>query len=404
MGAAKLPGPAAAGPWAAVVLAAGQSRRFRGLKQIAPVAGCPMVIHPVRAALQAGASRVVVVTGWGRSRVETALAPLRQRGLPVETAFNPHFARGMAASLRAGLEALGPRWPVAVVLLADQPRVDASVVGTLIRAARASPGGASAVRYPSGEAGVPAAFTRKLWPRLQGLSGDSGARAVLRTLSGVTVLDVPAAVLEDVDTPEAYRAIGRGVTSRAPDFTAGGPGCGRGTAMAPIVCLVGVSDSGKTTLIVRLVEHLVGRGIRVATVKHASHGFQMDQPGKDSYRHFHAGAEAVLVSSPGAYALVARRPDREEGPLEELLPLLPPVDLVLVEGFKGSAFPTIEVHRQGSGRERIPHLAHRVAVVSDQPVNEDLPWFHLDDTEGIADLVLRVAGLAGAGEPGPGHP
>lgn len=404
MGVAGVPGTEAAGAWAAVVLAAGQSRRFRGLKQVAPIEGWPMVVHPVRAALHAGASRVVVVTGWGRARVEAALAPLRRRGLPVETAFNPHFARGMAGSLRAGLEALGPRWPVVAVLLADQPRVDASLVAALVQAARISAGGAAAVRYPGGEAGVPAAFTRKLWSRLQSLRGESGARAVLRALSGVTVLDVPAAVLVDVDTPETYRAMGTGVTARAPGFRAGGPGCGRGAAMVPVVCLVGVSNSGKTTLIVRLVEHLVGRGIRVATVKHASHGFEMDRPGKDSYRHFHAGAEAVLVSSPGAYALVARRPEREEASLEELLSLLPPVDLVLVEGFKGSSFPTIEVHRQESGRERIPHLAHRVAVASDRPVNEGLPWFHLDDIEGIADLVLRVAGLAGAGEPGPGHP
>ncbi|BAS27002.1 molybdopterin-guanine dinucleotide biosynthesis protein B [Limnochorda pilosa] len=388
-----------AGPaWGAVVLAAGQARRFGTLKQVLPVRGRPMFLHAVGAALEAGAAQVCVVTGAGREAVEAALSPLRARGLPVEPVFNPEFASGLAGSLRVGLAALAPQCQVAVVLLADQPGVGAGLVAALVRAARSTASGAAAVSYPGGDVGVPAAFGRKLWPRLETLRGDAGARSIVRSLEGVVALEAPPPALADVDTPEAYRALRHagGAFASVGQAEAGAQvRPGREGSMVPVVCLVGPSGSGKTTLLVRLVEDLVGRGLRVATVKHASHGFQMDRPGKDSHRHFHAGAEAVLISSPEGYALVGRHRE-EEPPLEALLPLLPPVDLVLVEGFKGSAFPSIEVHRRASGKPRIRDLENRIAVASDEPVEPGLRRFGLDDVQELAEFILATTGLTAA--------
>ena len=129
--------------------------------------------------------------------------------------------------------------------------------------------------------------------------------------------------------------IGRkGKAPRADNVESAGP---------PVLCVVGFSGSGKTTLLVQLVTNLTRRGLRVATIKHDVHGFDMDQPGKDSWRHKQAGAAATVVTSPKQIGMVMDA-DHDHQPLE-LIPLLPAVDIVLVEGFKRSDLPKIEVFR-----------------------------------------------------------
>ncbi|MCI0431884.1 MAG: molybdopterin-guanine dinucleotide biosynthesis protein B [Rhodospirillales bacterium] len=164
--------------------------------------------------------------------------------------------------------------------------------------------------------------------------------------------------------------------------------------------LVGYSGSGKTTLMVRLIPELVGRGISVSTMKHAHHGFDVDQPGKDSYEHRQAGATEVLVSSARRWALMHENRDGPEpGPLE-LIARMTPVDLLLIEGFKREAHDKLEVWRKATGK---PLLAQDdrtiVAVASDGPVpGITIPVLDLNDVPAIADFIAAHCGLARAGD------
>lgn len=155
----------------------------------------------------------------------------------------------------------------------------------------------------------------------------------------------------------------------------------------PLVCIVGYSGSGKTTLVVRLVSCLARRGLRVGTIKHDRHGFQIDHPGKDSYRHKEAGAAASVISSPTQIALVADT-DHDRTP-EELLTMLPDMDIVLAEGFKRAPLPKIEVFRPETGKDPAcqgdPHL---LAVVSDAPIDWGLRRFAVTDTDDLADYLI----------------
>ncbi len=163
--------------------------------------------------------------------------------------------------------------------------------------------------------------------------------------------------------------------------------------------LAGWSGSGKTTLVVRLIPALCRRGITVSTVKHAHHGFEVDQPGKDSYEHRHAGAREVLVTSAERWALMGELRGAAEPTMAEMLARMSPVDLVLVEGFKREAHDKLEVYR---ARDRRPPLcrddARIVAIASDAPeapalTDVGLPCLHLDDVEAIADFILAHCGL-----------
>ncbi len=155
----------------------------------------------------------------------------------------------------------------------------------------------------------------------------------------------------------------------------------------------GFSGAGKTTLIVRLIPELNRRGFSVSTIKHAHHGFDLDQPGKDSYEHRSAGAHEVLVASAKRLALMRELRGAREPTLAELLRLLQPVDLVLVEGFKRDALPKIEVYRAANGKPPIhPQDDNVVALVSDgaDPPSR-LPHASIDDMAAVADLVLAHA-------------
>ena len=162
-----------------------------------------------------------------------------------------------------------------------------------------------------------------------------------------------------------------------------------------IIGFVGWSGSGKTTLIVRLIPVLLARGVRVSTIKHAHHDFEIDQPGKDSFEHRAAGAGEVLVSSARRWALIHEHRSAPEPNLEELIAHLGPVDLVIVEGFKGHAHDKIGVHRKGNRAPLRAPDAHVIAVASDEPLPEvTLPVLALDDAPAIAEFIIAHCGLA----------
>ena len=160
----------------------------------------------------------------------------------------------------------------------------------------------------------------------------------------------------------------------------------------PVLCIVGFSGAGKTTLITGLVAALTRQGIRVATIKHDVHGFEMDKPGKDSWRHKRAGAAATLVTSPKQIGMVMDV-DRDHHPLE-LLPFLAGMDIVLVEGFKRAELPKIEVFRPENNKPPAckddPNL---LAVVCDASLEWNVPKYQPDDFEGIAQFICGQFGL-----------
>jgi molybdopterin-guanine dinucleotide biosynthesis adapter protein len=160
--------------------------------------------------------------------------------------------------------------------------------------------------------------------------------------------------------------------------------------------LAGWSGSGKTTLMTALIPEFVARGIRVSTIKHAHHAFDVDQPGKDSWRHRQAGASEVLVVSERRWALMHELRDAPEPGLDELLERITPVDLLLVEGFKRHPHPKIEVYRPALGKPVLhPEDRFVVAVASDEELpGLPLPWLPLGDTAAIADFIIRHDGRA----------
>jgi molybdopterin-guanine dinucleotide biosynthesis protein B len=160
-----------------------------------------------------------------------------------------------------------------------------------------------------------------------------------------------------------------------------------------IIGLAGWSGSGKTTLITKAIPRLIARGRTVSTLKHAHHGFDLDQPGKDSFMHRTAGATEVAISSAKRFAILHELRDQPEWDLPALLVKLSPVDLVLVEGFKRDRFPKLEIHRVANGKPLLhPDDPHIVAVASDQPLPQaKVPVVDLNDIEAIVDLLWAHA-------------
>ena len=160
--------------------------------------------------------------------------------------------------------------------------------------------------------------------------------------------------------------------------------------------LAGWSGSGKTTLLVNLLPVLVGRGLRVSTLKHAHHGFDVDKPGKDSYAHRAAGATEVMISSANRFALMHELRSAPEPTVEELIAHMTPVDLLLIEGFKAHAHDKMEVHRPALGKPLLAaEDATYVAVASDAPIaGLRIPRIDLNDVEAIADFIVAHCGLA----------
>jgi molybdopterin-guanine dinucleotide biosynthesis adapter protein len=157
----------------------------------------------------------------------------------------------------------------------------------------------------------------------------------------------------------------------------------------------GWSGSGKTTLIEKLIPILVRRGLRVSLLKHAHHTFDVDQPGKDSYRHRHAGASEVLVTSSRRWVLMHELRGAQEPSFEEQVKHLSPCDLVIVEGFKFAPIPKMEVWRAETGEALLhPNDSHIVGIATDAPLQSKLPVLQLNDQDGIAAFILGHLKLA----------
>ena len=159
-----------------------------------------------------------------------------------------------------------------------------------------------------------------------------------------------------------------------------------------VIGIAGWSGAGKTTLLTRVIPCLTARGLRVSTIKHAHHEFDIDQPGKDSHTHRQAGATEVLVSSANRFALMHELRGNREWTLDALLEKLSPVDLVLVEGFKTPAHPKLEVFRAAVKKPPLhPQDENIVAIASDKPLEAKVPVVSLDDIEAVSDILVTKA-------------
>ena len=172
-----------------------------------------------------------------------------------------------------------------------------------------------------------------------------------------------------------------------------------------VLGVAGWSGAGKTTLIVALLPRLRARGLRVSTIKHAHHGFDIDRPGKDSFRHREAGAHEVLVASGLRWALL-HEVDGPEPSLADLLTHLAPVDLVLVEGFRGTPGAKLEVYRPAVGQPPLwPERPDVLAVASDTALPDcDRPVLPLADADAVAAWIAELLPTLAPGLPLPGLP
>lgn len=158
--------------------------------------------------------------------------------------------------------------------------------------------------------------------------------------------------------------------------------------MIPIISVVGKSNVGKTTLLVKLLPELKNRGYRIATVKHDVHGFSIDQPGKDTWKHAQAGADTVVISSPRKIAIMENV--EKEKTLDEIAEKLDHIDLIITEGYKRQDKPKIEVFRSVISDTLLCEKEELFAVVTDQPLDVGVPEFAPDDSAGIVDLIEEL--------------
>jgi molybdopterin-guanine dinucleotide biosynthesis protein B len=158
--------------------------------------------------------------------------------------------------------------------------------------------------------------------------------------------------------------------------------------LPPIVSVVGKSGSGKTVFLEKLITVLKSRHLRIGIIKHDPHGFDIDQPGKDSWRHAQAGSDVVVLSSPAKLAMI-RRLDGEMTLDHIVNAFLPDVDLVITEGYKRGPKKKIEVSRRERGRELVSPPEDLVAIVTDQSFDLAVPQFGLDEMERVADFITQ---------------
>jgi molybdopterin-guanine dinucleotide biosynthesis adapter protein len=158
--------------------------------------------------------------------------------------------------------------------------------------------------------------------------------------------------------------------------------------------IIGYKNAGKTSLVERLITEITGRGFTVSTVKHAHHAFDLDHPGKDTFRHRQAGAGQVMLSTGARWVLMTELRGTQEPDLTDLLARMDPVDLILIEGYKRDRHPKIEVHRAVTGHPLIaPGDATVRAVACDTVMDVTVPLLDLNDTGAVADFILQQVGL-----------
>ncbi len=156
--------------------------------------------------------------------------------------------------------------------------------------------------------------------------------------------------------------------------------------MIPVISIVGRSNCGKTTYLEKLIIEMKRRGYKVATIKHDVHGFEIDQPGKDSWRHAQAGADVVCISSPQKMAMIKQV--AQELPLDVVVSYISDVDIIFTEGYKRENKRKIEVFRQVSGDGPLCAKAELLAFVSDKAYYEDVPYFSLEDAAAMANFLV----------------
>ncbi|HWR45048.1 molybdopterin-guanine dinucleotide biosynthesis protein B [Sporomusa sp.] len=155
--------------------------------------------------------------------------------------------------------------------------------------------------------------------------------------------------------------------------------------MIPIISVVGRSNSGKTTYLEKLIAELKRREVKVAVIKHHHHDFEIDKPGKDTWRHAQAGADIVCLASPHKVAMI-RKTDQELS-LDQVVGYIDNVDIIITEGYKQESKPKIEVYRHAAGNEPLGVKPELLAVVSDTLLYEDVPHFQLDDPAAMAGFL-----------------
>ncbi len=161
-----------------------------------------------------------------------------------------------------------------------------------------------------------------------------------------------------------------------------------------VLGIAGYSGSGKTTLLEKVIPLLRAHGLRISVIKHAHHNFDIDRPGKDSFRHREAGAQEVLIVSGHRWALMHELREEAEPSLDELIGRLSPCDLLLVEGYKFSDIPKLEIHRPATGHPLLhPNDANIIAVVTDSTASFPVPRLDIDAPQQVADHILEYFSL-----------
>lgn len=156
--------------------------------------------------------------------------------------------------------------------------------------------------------------------------------------------------------------------------------------MIPVISVVGYSNSGKTTALVKIIEQLKKRGRKVATIKHHKGDFKMDHEGTDTFKHMKAGSNTTILSSPNKFALISKV-DREKS-LDELIEMINDVDIIITEGYKNENKPKIEVFRKANNKERVKGIKDElVAVISDDEITEDVEKFSFDNIDGLVNFI-----------------
>ncbi|UMZ73199.1 molybdopterin-guanine dinucleotide biosynthesis protein B [Natranaerofaba carboxydovora] len=158
--------------------------------------------------------------------------------------------------------------------------------------------------------------------------------------------------------------------------------------MVPVVSIVGKSKSGKTTLVCKIISELKDRGYKVATIKHDTHGFDIDKPGKDTWKHGEAGSSTVVISSPSKIAMIQQL--EEEKKLDEIIEKIENADIILTEGYKRENKPKIEVVRSERSNETLCDESEAIAIATDIEDFSfgDVPVFDWNDSKGIANLLV----------------
>lgn len=158
--------------------------------------------------------------------------------------------------------------------------------------------------------------------------------------------------------------------------------------MIPVISVIGRnSNVGKTTVVCEVVSLLKTMGLRIATIKHDSKGFDIDHPGKDTWKHAQAGSDIVIISSPKKYAYIEKR--QEEYTIDEIISKIKDVDIIITEGFKNEDKPKIEVFRKGISKEPLELGSNTFAIVTDTQLDYNIPQFQFNEIEDLVGLIVK---------------